>query len=164
MTRGLTIAAILFGAGLVCVAYSNAALFWLAGILVLLIVFWLIAFLRGWNWVHTPGLYLVFGFAAAGLFLDLPSALLFPGAFLALVGWNLADFDARLRLAGPQSDVSGLSRRHLRRLASVLGIGAAAVLLALALKLKISLGWMAALAILSAWGLGRVAQYLLRKE
>lgn len=130
----------------------------------LLVLFWILSLRRGWDWFFTPGMLLLFGLLAAGLFLDLTPALLYPAAFLALAGWDLADFAARLRLAGPGDDLAGLQKRHLRRLGLTLGAGAGLLLLALALDLRISLGWMAALAIVAVWGLGQLARGLLKKE
>lgn len=164
MTRALSLAATLAGAGLGAAAYLSAGLTWPAGALFVLFLLWAVGVSRRWDWVHTPALYLVFGGAAAGLFLDLNPVLLFAGAFLSLAGWDLANFSARLRLAGPGADAAGLQSRHFLRLGLALGFGAAAVLAALGLHLRLSFGWAAALSLLAALGLGRLVRSLLKRE
>jgi hypothetical protein len=162
MVKSLSLIATILGAGLVTAAYLTAGLFWPAGVLILLIAFWIFAFVRRWKWIHTPGLYLVFGFAAAGFFLNLGSAFLFLGAFLALAGWDLADFASRIHLAGPEADTKSLQNRHFLRLGLVLAAGIGLVLVALNLHPRVPLGWAAMLAVLAAWGLGSLIHRLLR--
>jgi hypothetical protein len=163
MMRALSLAAFGVAAGLVSAAFFTGGFPWPGAACLLLFVVWIAALWRGWDWFHTPGLMLIFGLIAAGLFLDLEPALLYPGALLSLGGWDLANFDARLRLAGPADDLAGLQKRHLRRLGLTLGAGAGLLLLALVLDLRLPLGWMAVLAIVAVWGLGRLVKQLLQK-
>lgn len=164
MMRSLSLAAFGLAAGLASAAFFIGGFPWAGAACLLLFVLWSAALWRVRDWFHTPGLFLFFGLTAAGLFLDLKPALLYPGVLLALGGWDLAGFDARLRQAGPGDDTAPLRTRHLERLALALGTGAGLLLLALVLDLRISLGWMALLALLAVWGLGRLVRGLLKKE
>ncbi|MBI4731926.1 MAG: hypothetical protein HY781_07350 [Chloroflexi bacterium] len=162
MTRFLAILFTLLGAGLVAAAFAVAGFILPAVLLFLFFVFWIFAFSRNWDWIHAPGLLLASGLAAFGLFLELESAYIFPGVFLSLAGWDLADFASRLRLASPEDDTRDLQRRHYLRLGLTLAIGVGLVLLAVNLQVRLPLGWMAALALLAAWGLGVLIKRLLQ--
>jgi hypothetical protein len=162
MTRTLSLVTVLLAAGLVTAAYLSARLFWFAGGLFLLFVLWMIAFFRRWNWIHTPGLFLVFGLVALGFYLDLNASLLFPAAFLSLAGWDLAGFASRLELAGPEAESTDLRNRNILRLSLTLAAGVALVLLALSLQLQLPFNWAVVLALVATGGLGGLVHRLLR--
>jgi len=163
MTRYLLFASNLLGFGLTALAFASGGKPWLAAVLLLFAGFWVYASLRRWDWSVTLGLFVAYGFIAAGFLLDLSPALLFPAAFLLLAGWDLSGMQARLRLADPGEDTTPLQVRHLLRLVLTLLVGAGFVWAALTLHLKLSFEWTALLAILVAFGLGRLVSRLLKR-
>ncbi len=170
MARLLAILFMFLGTGLVAAAFMVAGFTWPAVLLFLFFVFWVFALSRSWAWINSFALFLIFGLAALGLILDLSTGLganlapayIYPGVFLSLAGWDLADFASRLRLAGPEDDTSDLQRRHFLRLGLTLAVGAGLVLLAVNLQFPLSFGWTAVLALLASWGLGVLIKRLLQ--
>jgi hypothetical protein len=152
----------LFGAGLVAAAFAFAGLLWPVILIMVFFIFWGIALTRGWDWVHSPCLVIIFCIDAFGLFLGLSSILLFTGAFLSLAGWDLADLSPRLRFTGSTDDLRGLQNRHLLRLGLTLALGLGLVLVAVNLKFHIGFGWVAIISLLAALGLGKMVSSLLK--
>jgi len=92
------------------------------------------------------------------------AALLIGGAVFALLTSDLADFDARLRLAAPEDDAAGLERAHLLRLLAFALAGGALSLSALTLHAVFSFEWIVVLVIVAMWGLVRLVNRLLQKR
>jgi hypothetical protein len=164
MTRSLAVLTTLLGASLLAVAYYLGSYIWPAILIILFYTFWIFAFSRQWDWIHSPGLLLVFALAGLGFFLDLRPAVIIPGVFLSLAGWDLADFETRLRLAAPKDDTSMVQKQHFLRLGLALGIGLAMVLVAINFRLNIPFGWMAILSLLVAGGVGVLIYSLLKND
>lgn len=164
MTRILAVLTTLLGASLLAVAYYLESYIWPAALIISFFIFWMVAFSRRWEWVYSLGLILVFAFASLAQFLDLAPAIIFPGVFLSLAGWDLADFTSRLRMAGPEDDTRPMQKRHFLRLVFALGTGFVLVLMATNLRLFIPFGWMAILSLIAAGGLGVLIHSLLKNE
>jgi hypothetical protein len=110
------------------------------------------------------GLFVSFGAAVLGLFLDLPPELLIAGALCALLAWDLADFYLHLSKAAPEDDITGLERPHLVRLAVLVLAGGGLSAFALTLRLKPSFEGTIILMLFMMWGIGRMVDWLLKKE
>jgi hypothetical protein len=85
------------------------------------------------------------------------------GVVAALAAWDLDCFVWRMRAAGRVEDAGFLEQHHLQRLLTVSGAGL--ILGAVALSLRIRLGFAAAflLAFLAVLGLSRVIGFLQRE-
>ena len=81
---------------------------------VLVAVVWMLAFQRGWSIFPAAGLVLGMAANAAASWLHPQMDALVLSALFTLAAWDLDLFRRRLRLAGPQDDIGGLIRRHLR--------------------------------------------------
>lgn len=164
MTRTMLILSNVVSAGLLLTAFLVGGHIWPAAIVLLFFGFWIYTFIRCWTWTSTLYLFLTFGLIAAGFFMDLEPAALFPAAFLSLAGWDLSGLEARLRHVESGEETARLETRHLARLGLVLFIGAALVWLALTVQLTLTFEWIAVLAVFAAWGLGRLVYRLLKGE
>jgi hypothetical protein len=164
MTRNLAMLSNLVGFGLTALVFLLGGQGWLALALFLVGGFWLYAYLRRLNWGSLLGLFSLFGFIAAGFLMALPPVPLFLAAFLSLAGWDLAGMDARLQLADPEEDTKPIQKHHFLRLGFTLMVGVLLVGAALTLHLRLSFELISLLAILTAWGLGRLISRLLKPE
>jgi hypothetical protein len=135
-----------------------ASAYWLLG----LGVIWVIAEIRLWRWFASLGFLVCVAAAGYGLWIDLPSGWMLAGALSALVAWDLSDFLRRLLSAAPDDEVSGLTRRHLIRLAIVTAAGLALSLVGMFVRLRFSFEWAALLAILSALGVSLLVKRMQR--
>ena len=162
MTRTLLFISNALAAILTALALLPGGHSWLALVVILCFCFWIYGYSRRWGWAATLNLFIAFGILAIAFLLNPGSALLYPAVFLSLAGWDLAGLDARLRLAGGEEDQSRIQTRHLLRLGATLAVGAALVWVALTFQLKPIFEWIAILAVLAAWGLGRLVHRLLK--
>jgi len=164
MTRFLRFACPILSAGLLAAGYFLSGLNWPAVGLLAFGILWIMGLALRWDWVPPLGLFAAFGSAAFGLFLDLPPGLLISGALFALLAWDLAEFYLRLKKASPEDDIAGLERRHLTRLGILALIGGGLSAFALTLHLTPSFGWIVILMFFAVWGIGRMVDWLLKKE
>ena len=161
MTAVFLIGSAVLGVGMVAGGYALGGYPLLGLLLAALGAIWLFGLIRRWKWIPLLGLVSVYGFAAAGFFLRLSGVLLFVGALLGLLSWDLTDFSARLRLAADQDDVPALERRHFLQLVLVFLPGAVLSAAALLLRVQISFGWAVVLILFGVWGFGRMVNQLL---
>jgi len=106
--------------------------------IVLVAAVWMLAFQQGWSIYPAAGLVLGLAANAAASWLHPQPDALILSALLTLAAWDLDLFRRRLRLAGPQDDIGGLVRRHLKGLLVFLFCAAAISLLALWFPLKLA--------------------------
>ncbi len=89
---------------------------------VLLGVLWVLAYLGRLAWFGAVGFLIAFSAASYGVWIGLPAGWMMVGAVGALIAWDGADFEHRLRMATPPISTPGaLRRRHLLRLAILAG-------------------------------------------
>lgn len=138
----------------------NTSAYWLLGFG----VFWLLAEIRHWRWFASLGFLASVAAAGYGLWIGLPSGWMLSGALAALIAWDLSDFLRRLTEAAPDDEVSGLTRRHLLRLAIVTAIGLALSLVGMFFHLRFSFEWAAFLAILSALGVSLLVRRIQHRD
>ena len=164
MTRFLLYASAVISSILLAAGYLLDGSFLLGIGLFVVGIVWILGLRRRWDWVSPLGLCVAFGGAAWGIYLRVMPALLFFAATFSLVAWDLDHFAARLRLASSEDDVAGMERRHLLRLASVVGIGGGLSAVTMAIRVKTPFELMVVLVFLTVWGIGRVVSWLLQSE
>jgi hypothetical protein len=164
MTRFLRFVCPVLSVGLLAAGHFRSGLDWSAAGLLVFGILWIVGLALRWGWIPPLGMFVAFGVAAAGLFLDpLPVFLVF-GALFALLAWDLAEFYLRLRLASPEDDIAALEKPHLLRLCVLVLAGGVLSAFALMLHLKPSFEWMVVLMVFAVWGVGRMVYWLLNKE
>lgn len=186
MTRFLCFACPILSVGFLAAGNFLIGFGWPAVGLLVIGILWIVGLALSWDWIPPLGLFAAFGAAALGLFLDpsaglraslgvgpnallgtgdpgRPAVLLISGAIFALLAWDLAEFDFRLRLASPDDDTVGLERHHLLRLAILTLVGGGLSAFALTIHLKPSFEWMVILMFFTVWGIGRMVDWLLKK-
>jgi hypothetical protein len=151
-------------------------------------VLWIVGLGIHWDWVSPLALFAVFSVAALDLLwdpsvgfginlssiqndtllatsdLDHSIVFLFSAALCAFIAWDLAEFHSRLLKASPQDNTIGLERRHLLRLLGLIFAGSVLSTLALTLRLDLSFEWLVIIMLLTVWGIGRVVNWLLKRE
>ena len=138
--------------------YAMAALALLLGGAV-----WLAGQWRRWMWLLAAGLAGVAAVSAAGLALGLPWGWMIAGAAGGLLAWDLAEFDHRLGLAAPSDDRRAIERRHLAWLGLTVGFGLVLAVVAGLIRLRLSFGWAALLALVAALATARLVSWLRRE-
>jgi len=164
MTRLLRFIFPVLSIGLLAAAYFLNSLVWPAAGLLGLGILWIVGLVLRWDWVSPLGLFAAFGAAALGLFLGHSMLLLIASAIFALLAWDLAEFNIRLRKASPKDDIASLEKHHLFRLAIIVLAGGALSAVALTLRLTLSFEWLVILMFIAVWGLGRLVDRLLTKK
>ena len=167
MIRRLAFLFSVSAAALLALALFLAGLPWPGLALLLFFAFWAYSFFQDAAWAAPAGLIVTFSFAALGIFWGYQASetginflLLLVASLLALAGWDLADFSARLNRSAPQDQTGPLQLRHLLRLGLVLLSGFLLAMLTLNWQLSLPFGWMVTLALLSALGLGFIIRSL----
>jgi hypothetical protein len=150
------------GAGFIGLSFINADILWPTPILVVIMVFWSLALCFNWEWVHSPGLLLLFGTISLGFLLGGIPVLLYTGGFLSLVGWDLTDLYLRLRRANKAGKLNDLVGIHFLHLGLVLAISLGLLIIAVNLQLRIPFIWITILSLTAAAGLGKLISHLLR--
>lgn len=164
MIRSIAIVLSVLASGCVGSACLAGGQPWLAIIAFAIAIIWVFGHLKRWGWVHSPAVLCIFILLSLGLFLKLSTGLLFTSGFLALIGWDLSDFSSRLELSKGEEHAQNLIKDHFLHLGINVIAGVGLVLLALNLHLRLTLGALIGLSILSVWGLGRLVFRLLKKE
>ncbi len=154
--------ALIIGTGALAWAYYDAGGVFPALGLVLLGLFWTLGLSQHWTWVPALGLFLLTAAAGAGLWLDLPFGWMLAGVLGALLAYDLADFNRRLRFASKGDNATLLERAHLFRLAILLFIGLGLSTVAILVQLQFTFEWLAFLALAGAWGVSMLVGWLRR--
>ena len=153
---------LVMGTGALAWAYYDDGQVYVSLGLLLIAVFWIISQLRRWVWVSALGLFLYTAAAGVGLWYDLPFGWMLAGAIGALLTYDLADFNRRLRYAAKTDDVQLMERAHLFRLAIFLFIGLGLSTVTLLVQLRFTFEWLAFLSLGTAWGLSMLVGWLRR--
>lgn len=163
MTRALLLVCILLAGAAVGAGFALGGVWFAAAGVALVSIAWLGAELRGWGWAAHLG-FLLFIFAAgAGIFFELGELLFIAGAVLTLAGWDLSAFQARLRLAAGGDDTARLETRHLAWLGVVSGAGFLLILAAQWIRLPLTFGWGALLAVVTVTALSQLVTWLKKR-
>jgi hypothetical protein len=154
---------IVLAAAVLATGYGLNSLWGGVGVALVVGGFWLVGQWRRWGWVASVALVLWIGAAAVGLGMGVGGGWMLVGVVAALAAWDLDRFVWRMRAAGRVEDAGFLEQHHLQRLLTVSGAGL--ILGAVALSLRIRLGFAAAflLAFLAVLGLSRVIGFLQRE-
>jgi len=164
MTRFFCFTCTILSVGFLAAGYLLSGLVWPALGLLVFGILWIVGLALRWDWLLPLELFAAFGAAAFGLVLDLSPVLLISGALMALISWDLAGFSLRLRKASAEDEIATLEKRHLRRLGIQALIGGSLSAFALTLHLKPSFEWIVILMFFAVWGIGRMVDWLLKKE
>lgn len=160
MTFIALVFSLLAGSGVLAWAYTQAGLDSAARGLLVLAFCWLVAEWRRWRWFSAFGLFSFIGFAAYGLWIGLPAALMVIGALGALFTWDLGDFLKRLRLAASAEDAPGMELRHLARLLIVAVLGLSLAGLTAVLRVRLTFEVVVGLVLVTAFGLAQLFRWL----
>ncbi|PKN93456.1 MAG: hypothetical protein CVU44_08885 [Chloroflexi bacterium HGW-Chloroflexi-6] len=171
MIRILAFIFSLVSAALLVLAFVLADLLWPAVLLGLFFAYLTYSFLRLASWVNTAGFVAIFVFVGFGILGGYQSSdqtinfyLLLFSVLFSLAGWDLADFDARLRSSDSVDLPHSIRVRHYVRLGLALLTGLILALLAYHWKLSLQFGWLTILALLGAIGLGFMIYMLLNNQ
>jgi hypothetical protein len=160
--RGLSSACAVLGVAALAWGYAGDGYVIAALALLLSGVVWLVGLWRRWVWPSAMGLAVTAAAAAAGLGLGVTSGWMIAGAVGGLLAWDLAEFDHRLCSAAPTDDRRALEGRHLAWLSLAVGLGLLLAVAAGLVRLRLSFGWVALLALAGALGTARLASWLRR--
>jgi hypothetical protein len=111
---------------------------------------------RRLEWMETLMAAALFLAAAAVLMLDGPIWAVLPGVVFTLSGWDLGNFDARLRKVPATPETRKLEQKHLLILAKVNGLGFGITAAVLLVQIRLSLWVAMLLALLVVIGLNQV--------
>jgi hypothetical protein len=164
MTRIFRFVFAILSVGFLAAGYYYASLVWPAVGLLFFGMLWLTGLVFNWDWVLPIGLYVAFGVAAIGLFLSLSPLILVSSAIFALLAWDLGEFHLRLCKASAEDDISRLEHPHLVRILLIALAGGALTALSLTLRFNLSFEWLVILMFFAVWGIGRMVNWLLKKE
>jgi len=127
LTRIVFFLSVLLGTGSLAVGYYQSGWFDPARWFILLGIVWILSHWRKVYWMSSLAFLFILIGAGYGVWLQLTTIWMLLGALGGLLGWDLSDFDRRLRYAAPTDDIRGMEQRHLARagLVALLGSGLA---------------------------------------
>ncbi len=162
MTRPAWTACLAAGSGLIAWLYFSTGRVLEAFAILVLGLAWGLGVIFRRKWLTGLCVFGMYGFCAAGFFIDLRSDILLPASIALLLAWDLGDFSDRLRRAAPGDDAAGLERRHLLRLALLALLAGGLIFIGLARPAHLAFEWLALLVILGVAGMIALIGWLLR--
>jgi hypothetical protein len=117
---------------------------------------------RGWAWVAPLGFFFFIFLAGLGIWMGMSTLWMAVSVLGSLCAWDLEGFSLRLKDAAPGDPALLLEKRHLQRLALLVGTAALLVLLAIFLRVPVSFGWMFLLALAAVLGILQLVDRLRR--
>lgn len=163
LTLVVFLLSVLVSAGSLAVGYGQASVTDPVRWCVLLGIVWVLAHWRRLYWVSSLAFLLALFGAAYGVWLQLNTTWMLLGALGALLGWDLSDFDRRLRYAAPTDDIRGMERRHLARVGVVALLGGGLAYLSVVIRIsRLPFEVAVGLVLLAALGLTRLVVRLRR--
>ncbi len=163
MTFVLFLLSVALGAGSLAVGYYQAGMFDPARWFLLLGIVWGLSHWRKYYWVSSLAFLLTVVGAAYGVWYQLSTAWVLLGALGGLLGWDLSDFDRRLRYAAPSDDIRGMEQRHLARVGVVAALGFGLAWLSVVVRIeRLPFEVAVGLVLISALGLTRLVTRLRR--
>jgi len=163
MTRFLRLVCPILSIALLAAGYFFSGLGWFALGLLVFGIFWIIGLTLRLDYFQLLGLFVAFGMAAVGFFINVLPAFLIPAALLALLAWDLAEFHIRLCLASPDDEIGLLEKRHLSRLFAIALVAGGLSAFGLKVHFKPSFEWLVILMFFTVWGIGRMVNWLLKQ-
>jgi hypothetical protein len=164
MTARLLPITIGLAAIVLAVGYAVGSLWKVSLILLAMGALWWIGQKRHWN-LFAPVALVGFAVAAAvGLWMGLPGGWMLVGAVAALSAWDLDHFARRLRSVERVEMQPALEQLHLRRLASVDGLGLLLAGMALVVQYKFSFDVALVLGLVAVLGLSQMVGHLRRES
>jgi hypothetical protein len=154
MIRYSALAATLTGSGLVAYVFVLLGMPWLAFVVLVYCISWIVGFHLQLRWIFSLGLALIFGLSVAALYFKGNVMLIYSGAFLSLFGWDLADLFARLKQSSPDDDVYSIQKVHFRRISLLMVASIVLAFGALNIHLRLSMGVLILVSLFLAIGLG----------
>ena len=139
--KKLAVTSIVLSAGLVITLLLSTTSDWIAPVLVtLLTLLWLTGLNLGWGWSYDTGFLTLIVAAAWGLRWDTSPLWMSVVVVLALIGWDLSRFLARLDATTPEERLQFLQNEHIRHLIPVLLVILVVTVAGLTVQIRLSLG------------------------
>ena len=134
---------------------------WLAALSVLVVgSLSLLGLWRRWEWSTSVVLVCCVGAAVGGFWLQASAELMLAGMVAALIAWDLARFDTRLRTAHRIEGSQNLVRQHLQRLLITISVALPLAVGALRVRAKLNFGTAFVAGLLAILGLSQAVRAL----
>lgn len=163
IAKALTISIVLATSALAA-AYGLGAVWLPMAALFILGAVWILGQRAHWGWIGWLMVVLFAGAAAFGTLLELRPVLLAVGLIGAVSAWDLGEFAREVWRADAVEQEETLTRRHLRRLLTVDGLGLLLVLVTMAIEIRLSFGVALLLGLVALLGLSRTIGFLRRES
>ena len=164
MTALMLFASIILGGASLAWGYAGVGLAQFSRWILAFTFVWLVAAWRRWRWFAYVGLTFNFLAAALGLwFLNFPPGWMFTGAILALMAWDLTDFQYRERFAASDEEKSASEMGHLQRISVLALLGFLLASVAMGLKLQFNFEWAALFVLVTALSLMQIIRWFRRR-
>ncbi len=163
MTRNLVYASIL--ASTAALTYGLAAndLVPVSITVALLGIAWIVFFMRGLHRFSGLAFAIFIIISLASLWADVSPVLALAGVIFSLLAWDLTKFFQRLQMTNSPEDARKTERAHFARLALVVGLSLVGYFAAIRIRVTLTFGAAALLALLGIWGISALV-YRLRSH
>lgn len=153
--KWLKVVFIFLAGGALWLIYGSAGFWFWSWLFLALSLLWISTKRLGWFFIPSIGLAIFLLAAVAGLQLGYPAIWMIGVVAVSLTGWDLSEFESRLRGQAQDKTLDTLAYQHLKRTFIVIGLGALLaggstflqfqlnfwVVFLLGLGITISLGW-----------------------
>jgi hypothetical protein len=160
MIRYTALSATLTGSALVAYVFVLFGMPWVAFLLLVYCISWIVGIHMRLSWIFSLGLALLLGLSVAALYFHGNVILIYSGAFLSLCGWDLADLFVRLKQSSPEDDVSSIQKAHFRRISLLMVASLVLVFGALNIHIHLSMVLLILISLFLAIGLGIIIHNL----
>ena len=130
----------LFSAVIIILFFATGGHWWAVLVAAVMTVLWLVGLNREWRWSYDASFLTIAILSAWGVGRQITPAWMVAALVLALIGWDLSRFSARLRVAARTSHMRDLQLGHLRHLTLVLMIALAATIVGSSIQFQLNLG------------------------
>lgn len=164
MTRNLTYTSIFASAAFLSIGFALQEHIIPAIGTALLGLAWGITYKRGMFWVAAPAFALFIIIAASSIWSGVSAWIALACVISSLVAWDLTMFIQRLQTIKESSDRRLTERTHFIQLGLVIGLSVLGVFASTIIRISITFGGAALLAMLGIWGISALVYRLRRHE
>jgi hypothetical protein len=125
---------------------------------------WAISYTRNMYWVAAPEFALFTIISAISIWGGISSWLAFACVLFSLIAWDLTIFIQRLQITNNKDDHSKMERMHFIQLGLLAGLSFLGVFATTRLRVNLTFGGAAILAMLGIWGISALVYRLRRHE
>ena len=125
---------------------------------------WIAAYARGVSWVSNLAFALFVFISIVGIWAKISPWLAFICIASSLTAWDLIAFIQRLALTADKADSQKMERAHFARLGLVIGLGALGYVAVNQMRVNLTFGGAAILALLVIWGVSALIYSLRSRE